>query len=271
MKKYLWLLLAVIFFTGCATAVVQKEFMLDGDHGKLAVVLETPKKKESYPLVMIIHGFNASKDMNLLVELAKQLHKKGIATIRFDFNGHGKSEGSFLDITAYNELEDTKKVYEYINKLPNIESISMVGHSLGGVIVAMFAAEQGADKIKSIVLLAPAGELPDDTRKGDLFGTKYDSKNIPEYILVAGGRLKVGKPFLKTTQTLPIYETARKYKGNVLIIHSKDDQLVPYSYGVKFKDIYKKAEFKTLTGFDHNFTKDIKYVDGLVVDFLSEK
>lgn len=270
MKKYLILIFTALFITGCATTSVQKNFTLDGDHGKLAVVLETPKKKDSYPIVMIIHGFNASKDMDLLVELAKQLHKKGIATVRFDFNGHGESEGSFLDMTAYNELEDTRKVYDYISKLPNIESVSMAGHSLGGVITAMFAAEKGADKIKRIVLLAPAGELPDDTCKGDLFGTKYDPKNIPEYILVAGGKVKIGRPFLKTSQNLPIYKTAAKYKGKVLIIHSKDDQLVPYSYGIKFKNIYKNVKMETLTGFDHNFTKDIEYIDRLAADFLAE-
>lgn len=270
MKKILLILFLATFIIGCYTAPIQKKFTLDGDHGKLAVVLETPPKKETYPIVMIIHGFNASKDMDLLVELSKQLHKKGIATIRFDFNGHGESEGSFLDMTAYNELEDTRKVYEYINSLPNIKSVSMAGHSLGGVITAMFAAEKGADKIKKIVLLAPAGELSDDTLKGDLFGTKYDPKNIPEHIFVAGGKLKVGRPFLKTSQTLPIYESSAKYTGDVLIIHSKDDQLVPYSYGVKFKNIYKNAKLETLSVFDHNFTQDIKYVDKLAADFLEK-
>lgn len=272
-KKLLLLLLSAIFIVGCATSsvqIAQQHFTLYGDHGKLSVVLKTPKKEKTYPIVMILHGFNASKDMSLLVELANKLNNNGIATISFDFNGHGQSEGSFLDMTALNEIEDTKKVYEYISKLPQVKSVSLAGHSLGGVVAAMFAGELGTDKIKTIVLMAPAGEIKDDTLKGDLFGIKYNPQNIPEYITLSNG-LKVGKPFLQTSQTLLIYETAKKYEGPVLIIHSKDDQLVPYSYGVEFKNIYKNAELKTLSGFDHNFTQDTSYVNDIITNYFKKK
>lgn len=269
MKKIFLLIISAIFLFGCANSSVQKEFTLDGDHGKLSVILEVPKKEKEYPLVMILHGFNASKDMPLLTDLANKLQNEGIATIRFDFNGHGQSEGSFLDMTALNEIEDTKKVYEYISKLPQVKSVSLAGHSLGGVVAAMFAGELGTDKIKTVVLMAPAGELKDDTLKGDLFGIKYDPQNIPEYIVLSNG-LKVGKPFLQTSQTLPIYETTEKYEGPVLIVHSKDDQLVPYSYGVQFKEIYKNAELETLSGFDHNFTQNTSYVNDIIADYLKK-
>ncbi|MBO7431692.1 MAG: alpha/beta fold hydrolase [Elusimicrobia bacterium] len=269
MKKIFLLIISAIFLFGCANSSVQKEFTLDGDHGKLSVILEVPKKEKEYPLVMILHGFNASKDMPLLTDLANKLQNEGIATIRFDFNGHGQSEGSFLDMTALNEIEDTKKVYEYISKLPQVKSVSLAGHSLGGVVAAMFAGELGTDKIKTVVLMAPAGELKDDTLKGDLFGIKYDPQNIPEYIVLSNG-LKVGKPFLQTSQTLPIYETTEKYEGPVLIVHSKDDQLVPYSYGVQFKEIYKNAELETLSGFDHNFTQNTSYVNDIIADYFKK-
>lgn len=269
MKKIFLLIISAIFLFGCAASSVQKKFTIDGDHGKLSVILEIPKKEKEYPLVMILHGFNASKDMPLLTDLANNLQNEGIATIRFDFNGHGESEGSFLDMTALNEIEDTKKVYEYISKLPQVKSVSLAGHSLGGVVAAMFAGELGTDKIKTVVLMAPAGELKDDTLKGDLFGIKYDPQNIPEYIVLSNG-LKTGKPFLQTSQTLPVYETAEKYEGPVLIVHSKDDQLVPYSYGVQFKEVYKNAELETLSGFDHNFTQNTSYVNDIIADYLKK-
>lgn len=264
MKKILLIIVSAIFIISCSTTPVRKQFNLDGDHGKLSVILQTPANKKVYPIVMILHGFNASKDMALLVQLADILQQRGIASVRFDFNGHGQSEGAFLDMTPLNEIEDTKKVYEYVSKLPQVTSISLVGHSLGGVISAMFAGQEGKDKIKSFVLMAPAGELKDDTLKGDLFGTKYDSKNIPEYIFVAGGKLKVGRAFLQASQTLPIYEMAAE------IVHSKDDGLVPYAYGLKYKEIYKNGELKTLSGLNHNFDGNIQNVDNIVADFFEK-
>lgn len=263
-------LLTVILFTTYASAQLRQELTLQGDHGKLAAVLQTPRDKKTYPLVIIMHGFNGHKDMPLFPELERQLNARGMATIRFDFNGQGESEGSFLDMTIPNEIEDARKVYEYVSRLPGVESVSAVGHSQGGVVVAMLAGQLGADKIKSIALLAPAGELKDDTAKGDLFGTQYDPQNIPEYITLYIG-LKVGRAFLATTPHLPIYETAAKYTGPVLIVHSMADELVPYVYGERFKQGYENARLETLQAFDHSFTQDVPAVIKIVADFFEQQ
>ena len=270
MKK-LWIVFAsVLVCVGCASAQLKQEFTLQGDHGKLSAVLHVPENTHTYPLVIIAHGFNASKDMYLLADLAKQLNQRGIATLLFDFNGHGQSEGSFLDMTIPNELEDARHVYAYAAKLPHVQSVSMAGHSMGAVVVAMLAGELGADKIKMIVLMSPAPELTEDTAKGDLFGVKYDPKNMPEYITLSNG-LKVGRAFLTTTPNVPIYEVSSRYTGPVLVVHSQDDQLVPYHYGVEFSQIYKDATLETLHGFDHNFTQDTPAVNLKITDYLAEQ
>ena len=75
-----------------------KSFTIDGANGKLSAVLQYPDATE-YPLVVIFHGFTAEKEMPLLKQIADNLEKKNIASIRFDFNGHGQSEGEFQDMT----------------------------------------------------------------------------------------------------------------------------------------------------------------------------
>jgi hypothetical protein len=270
MKKLFVAFASVLVFVGCATAPLKQKFTLQGDHGKLSAVLQTPKNKKDYPLVIIAHGFNASKDMYLLTDLSQQLNKRGIATLLFDFNGHGQSEGSFLDMTIPNELQDARHVYAYAAKLPHVRSISMAGHSMGAVVVAMLGGELGADKIKTIVLMSPAPELTEDTAKGDLFGVKYDPKNVPEYITLSNG-LKVGRAFLMTTPNVPIYAVSSRYTGPALVVHSQDDQLVPYHYGVEFSQIYKDAHLETLHGLDHNFTQDTPAVNQKITDYLAEQ
>ncbi len=271
MKKLILVLIAVSFFlTGCASVPLKQDFTVQGDHGKLSAVLYTPKNKTTYPLVIIAHGFNANKDMSLLTDLSRQLNARGIATLLFDFNGHGVSDGSFLDMTILNELEDARRVYEYAVKLPHIDSISMVGHSMGAVVVSMLTGELGSEKIQTLVLMSPAPELPEDTAKGDLFGVRYDTKNIPEYITLSNG-LKVGRAFLQTTPNIPIYEVAQRYTGPVLVVHSLDDQLVPYRYGVEFSQIYRNAQLETLRGIDHNFSQDIAGTNQKIADYLANQ
>ncbi len=269
-KIYALLLVTLLGLTGCAGAQTKQPFTVMGDHGKLSAVLNKPADQKTYPLVIILHGFNASKEMYLLTELSRQLNERGIGTILFDFNGHGASEGSFLDMTVLNELEDARRVYAYASRLPYVTGIAMVGHSMGGIVTSMLAGELGAGKIKAIALMAPAGELPDDTSKGDLFGVTYDPKNVPEYITLGNG-LKVGGKFLETTQHLPIYQASASYTGPVLIVHSKDDQLVPYVYGEKFVPLYKNVRLETLHGLDHNFTQDTPAVDKIVTDYFAEQ
>lgn len=269
MKKFGLLLLAwVLLLAGCAGAPVQKAFTLQGDHGQLSAVLQTPKGKKDYPLVLILHGFNANKEMYLLSELAAQLNARGIATLLFDFNGHGQSEGSFLDMTIPNELEDARRVYAYAAGLPHVRAIAMAGHSMGAVVGAMLAGELGAEKIKALVLLSVAPELTQDTAQGDLFGVRYDPKNVPPYITLPNG-LRVGRAFLETTPNVPVYGQSAPYGGPVLVVHSRDDQLVPYKYGAAFSRIYQNARLETLHGLDHNFTQDTPAVDKIAADFLS--
>ena len=43
-------------------------------------------------------------------QLARGLAKAGIASIRFDFDGHGRSEGRKQDMTIEKELADARAV-----------------------------------------------------------------------------------------------------------------------------------------------------------------
>ncbi len=271
MKKLKLVWVAVAFLlVGCASSPIKQEFFVQGDHGKLSAVLNVPRGKKEYPLVLILHGFNASKDMPLLTNLSQQLNARGIATLLFDFNGHGKSEGDFLDMTVWNQWQDARNVYAYAEKLPHVRSVSLTGHSMGAVVAALLAGELGVEKIKTVVLMAPAPELTEDTAKGDLFGVRYDPQHVPEYITLPTG-LKVGRAFLETTPSVPVYEIPARYTGPVLIIHSQDDQLVPYRYGEKYSQIFPHARLETLHGLDHNFTQDTPGVNHKIADYLEQQ
>lgn len=272
-KKYiasLAILNAISFALAEGAFASAKKITIDGDHGKLSAILQTPDDRAEYPLVMILHGFNSSKQMTLLTAIADKLEQSGIASIRFDFNGHGESEGSFQNMTISNELNDAKKVYEYAKKLPEITSISVTGHSQGGVVAGLIAGEYGTEKIKSVVLMAPASVLRELARKGDLFGTKFDPENIPEYIELFNG-LRVGRAYLEDAKKLPIYEISAQYQGPVLIVHSQDDELVPYSNGEEYNQIYQNSKLKTLRGFDHSFTQDPAEVAQMVADYFIQQ
>ena len=199
--------------------------------------------------------------------LANDLEKEGIATLRFDFNGHGKSEGRFQHMTVLNEIEDAKKVYDYAAQLPNVTSISLAGHSQGGVVASMTAGILGTEKVKSLALMAPAAVLREDAIRGVCMDAHYDATNVPETIPLHEG-LQLGRNYVLAAQTLPIYETAVRYQGPAFMIHGTGDVIVPYTYSQRYHRIYFNGQLKLVPEEDHGFTHDIKGACQAVTDYF---
>lgn len=254
MLKRVFVLMSFLCLVLASSAMAEtKDVTIDGDHGKLAAIIQTPDGKDSYPVVIICHGFTSRKEFSVLKNLADDLEADGIASVRFDFNGHGASEGRFQDMTVLNEISDAKKVYEYVkNNFPNATSISLAGHSQGGVVASMTAGELG-DNITALVLLAPAAVLRDDSIRGSLFDTKFNSLNPPEYVAIMGGNYKVGRNYILTARDLPIYETARKFRGAACMIHGTGDIIVPYTYSLRYHEIFSNSELNIIEEWDHGF------------------
>ena len=250
-----------------------EEVFIDGDHGRLKAIIQSPKLQdgEKCPMVVFCHGFSGSKDGPMFELIADTLQAHGIASIRFDFNGHGDSEGAFQDMTVPNEIEDAKKVVAYVRDLKFVSDLAIVGHSQGGVVASMTAgqlSEQlGQPAFKAVALMAPAAVLRDDAIRGNTMGKMYDPFDPGEYVELFGG-LKLGGNYIRTAFSLPIYETAAKYQGPALIIHGTADRVVPYTYGERFHEIWPKSELVIQDYFDHGFSQNIYRSTDIVADFL---
>ena len=98
-KKMLVMALSLCLTIPATSAFAASEKVtIDGDHGKLAGIVQRPDNKSEYPMVLLLHGFTANKDSAPINVLADKLEAKGIASFRIDFNGHGESEGRFQDM-----------------------------------------------------------------------------------------------------------------------------------------------------------------------------
>ncbi len=255
--------------TGTHTEITK--IQIDGSQGKLSAIVQKPQTKpgEKIPMVLLFHGFSSNKQDIIISTLADKLSAKGIASIRIDFNGHGESEGAFYKMTVLNEIEDAKKTLNYAKTLNYVSSVSVAGHSQGGVVASMLAGTAGEEQIQSAVLLAPAAVLRDDAIRGQTFGVMYDPFNPPEKIQL-GENFFLGGDYVRTAFTLPIYETARKYTGPVCLIHGTGDRVVPYTYSEHYHELYKNSTVHLLPKADHGFSQDLQEATNIAVDFLAE-
>lgn len=100
--------LTELFPEGKAKAVEEK-LNIPGSKGLLSAIVSRPEGATGrIPTAIIMHGFSSNKNTQLMTLLSDSLLRHGIATVRFDFNGHGESEGKFEEMTVPNEIEDAK-------------------------------------------------------------------------------------------------------------------------------------------------------------------
>lgn len=243
--------------------------LIPGARGLLAAEVQMPENKGTgkCPITILAHGFGGDKNWQLMKLVSDSLQMHGIASIRFDFNGHGESEGDFKDMTVPNEIEDLKRVVRYALQLDGCNGkIGLLGHSQGGVVVSMTAGEMN-DTISAVTLLAPAAVLREDAIRGNTFGVLYNPINPPEYVELPGGR-KLGREYILTAFRLPIYETAIRYQGAAFLIHGTGDRVAPYSYSERYKNIWKNSELHLMEEYDHGFSRHIEEIVDLASNFL---
>jgi hypothetical protein len=132
---------------------------------KLSGTLTYPKTKAKCPAVVLISGggqqdrdATTGKHRTFFV-LADYLTKNGIAVLRFDDRGVGKSEGkfNFLTTTKADIADDVLAAYQYLLSRSeiNVKKIGFIGHSEGGIISMMAALK--TTNVAFIVLLAAPG------------------------------------------------------------------------------------------------------------------
>ena len=273
MKRTLLSLLICSVCIFYATARTER-LSIPGDHGKLVAELQTPDAMtRKCPIVILCHGFTSNRNDGLMRGIANALEAQGIASIRFDFNGHGESEGDFQQMTVPNEVEDANHIYQWVKADGRFGRIGIAGHSQGGVVTAMLAGRLGKKALKGgVVLLAPAAVLRDDAIRGTIAGQPGDHGDPldpPEYVEVWGHRL--GRDYITTAFRLPIYETAAGYKGAACIIHGTADRVVPYTYGLRFHQLWNGSEYHELNRFDHGFGPDPAQAVRLAIDFFTKQ
>ncbi len=217
-------------------------------------------------MAIIFHGFTANRNTSLLREIANSLRDENIASVRFDFNGHGDSDGKFENMTVLNEIEDANAILNYVKTDPHVRNIYLVGHSQGGVVASMLAGLY-PDLIKKVVLLAPAATLKGDALEGNTQGVTYNPDHIPDRLPFKD--LTLGGFYLRIAQQLPIYEVSAQFTKPVCLIHGTDDTVVSPNASKKYDQIYQNSTLHLIEGADHCFSDSYqKNAVNLTTDFL---
>jgi len=138
-------------------------FASRADGVQLAGTLCTPRGIQRFPAVVLVSGSGPQdRDESLLghkpfAVIADQLARAGIASLRYDDRGVGKSTGDFAAASSADFADDTEGAVRFLKQRVGIrpDRIGIAGHSEGGLIGPMVAAR--CPDVAFLILLAGPG------------------------------------------------------------------------------------------------------------------
>lgn len=203
------------------------------------------------------------------VALDRWAGRTGREFARFDYRGHGESSGAFTDGTVGLWRDDTLLVLDKKIEGP----VVLVGSSMGAW-VALLAALARPDKVRGLVLIAPAVDfteelvwrrMPDHVRavlqRDGVWSRASDYSDRPDEItmrLVEEGRrhLLFGGPI--------------RFDDPVRILHGTADETVPWEFATRTAEALTSndVEITLVKGGDHRLsgTADLRRLCAAVED-----
>lgn len=120
--------------------------------------------KQKVPVLLMVTGSGQENrneeifDHQPFLVLADYLARHGIASLRYDDRGFAKSTGDASQSTMKDNAEDARCGLNYLKSLKKFGKIGVMGHSEGGSIAMMLAAEGLPDFIVSLAGMAGRGD-----------------------------------------------------------------------------------------------------------------
>jgi pimeloyl-ACP methyl ester carboxylesterase len=138
---------------------------------KVLPVGELPNRREiaararpgATPGLFWLGGFKSDMQGTKARALDEWARTQGRACVRFDYSGHGESEGAFVDGTIGRWLEESRAVFTQLCKGPQV----LVGSSMGGWLALLLARElmrspHAGATVAGMVLIAPAVDFTEE-------------------------------------------------------------------------------------------------------------
>lgn len=165
--------------------------------------------------LLFFHG-NAGNISHRLQSI-QTFHDLGLSVLIIDFRGYGKSEGKTSEVGTY---LDARAAWNYLVSVRGIseKNIIIFGRSLGAAIAAQLATN-----------ITPGGLILESA-----FSSAVDMARAAYWYLPVR---------LLSRFSYPTADFITRVSCPVLVVHSKQDEIVPYSHGRKIYDVAPEPKY----------------------------
>ncbi|MEM9988537.1 MAG: alpha/beta hydrolase [Pseudomonadota bacterium] len=205
--------------------------MISGPHGALATLMV----EGDGPGLLWLGGYASDMRGTKAEAIDAHARARGLPYCRFDYSGHGESDGDFEDGTISRWAEDARHILTTQTKGPQI----LIGSSMGAWIAGLLA-RQHPERLAGLILIAPA---PD-------FATELTPHQWPQdqwATLQKEGRIAIPSEFddSEMVYTKAMFDDGAKNKvfdqplsvpSPVRVLTGMKDDVVPWQHAVRYAE-----------------------------------
>jgi dipeptidyl aminopeptidase/acylaminoacyl peptidase len=215
--------------------MIERPLEILSDNLRIQGVLTVPES-DSWPLVILCHGFLSHKDSSKYRQLARIYAQESIATVRFDFRGCGESEGLLSESSISRRWRDLQRVIDESQHLDNFDGrLGLLGSSLGGYLALLEVSRNS--KVRCAAVWSTPSHLLDLAKRLPEISPVEFSQECHEDLL--------------TVELLPRLKNVQR----VLIVHGQEDKQVPPDHASRLYDVLDEPKaLYMLKKADHRFS-----------------
>ena len=230
---------------------MEKISFKDEKGNKVIGILSNPTNNKEKPIIIMCHGSGSqvNKGAFHIIRLEEIFNKAGISTFRFDFFGHGESDGKYEDLTISVAIDDILKAIDFLKK-EGYSRIGLTGSSFGGTAALLAAA-----KTKDLYLLVLKSPVSDYLERMKENPEKYPLEEWKEKgFIYKEENLKMNYSFFEDAKKIDSYQDMKKIKIPVLIVHGDKDKDVPIEQSKKAASIIENCRLEIIEGAGHKYS-----------------
>jgi pimeloyl-ACP methyl ester carboxylesterase len=222
------------------------------------------------PATVLVHGGGATREEGgFFARLADGLADVGLPSLRFDFRGHGESDGRQEDLTLAGVMNDIRAAAEHVCEVTNSTTVNLIGTSFSGGISAFYAMRYPA-ALDRLVLFNPLFNykkrfIEDKPYWHDDHIEEEAGKELAGQGFVAHSpSFKLGRPLLNELFYIQPHRILAEVTSPTLIVHGTGDTIIPVQSSRDAVDQFGGiAELIEIDGAQHGFAvhDDPQYLD----------
>jgi len=223
------------------------------------------------PGVVFLGGFMSDMDGSKATHLEAWAKAEGRAYVRFDYSGHGKSAGAFVDGCIGDWIADASEVIERLTQGPQV----LVGSSMGGWI-ALLCAKALPERIAGLVTIAAAPDFTEDGFYADFSNedkTRLEVEGVVQVPSDYGDPYPITKRLIEDGRSHFVLRDPLKLGVPVRMVQGTEDTAVARDTALRLLDHLEVEDVRLtfIKGGDHSLSTpdNLEMIVGAVDDVLA--